>query len=56
MFADSDPTSRPNKNSVAESKVNRETRSWVESLGDESLTHEKLTLLPEIQRDSLPLV
>ena len=45
MFADSDPTSCPNKNSVAESKVNRETRSWVENLEDKSLNHVKLTLI-----------
>ena len=45
MFADNDPTSCPNKNSVAESKVNRETRSWVENLEDESLTHEKLKFI-----------
>ena len=56
MFADSDPASYPNKNSVAESKVNRETRSWVENLEDESLTREKLDLLPEIQRDNPPLI
>ena len=55
MFADSDPTSCPNKNSVAESKVNRETRSWIENLEDESLTHEKLNV-PEIQRDNPPLI
>ena len=56
MFADSDPTSRPNKNSVAESKVNRETRSWVQRLEDESLTHKKLISLPEIQRGNPPLI